>query len=314
MMTETKKFKYVFGPVPSRRLGRSLGVDLIPFKTCTYNCIYCQLGRTTNRTVDRREYVPATEVIDEINERLKQGPRPDYITLSGSGEPTLHSGTKKIIEDIKSSTDIPVAVLTNGSLLYIPEVRDSILAADMIAPSLDAGDQDTFQHVNRPHPEIPFDKMIEGLKSFRKIYSGQIWLEVFLLGGVNGMESEVKKIAGIAEDISPDRIQLNTVTRPPAEEYANSVSSDRMMELARFFNPTAEVIADYRAVHQKEEFSAKRDDVLSMLSRRPCSLEDIVHGLGMHRNEAVKYIEELQTSGDISQELRGSVLYYKVNS
>ncbi len=312
--SKKKKLRHVFGPVPSRRLGRSLGVDLIPFKTCSYNCIYCQLGHTTNHTVERKDYVLVSEVLSEIKSRLQEGPRPDYITLSGSGEPTLHSGIREVIAGIKSLTDIPVAVLTNGSLLYIPEVSDAIIHADLIVPSLDAGDEANFQYVNRPHSDIGFTDMVDGLVSFRKKFHGQIWLEVFLLGGVTGMESEAKKIARIAERMEPDRIQLNTLTRPATEDYVHAVPKESMEQLAELFIPRAEVIADYRGVHQEKEFAARRDDVLDMLARRPCSLDDIVQGLGIHKNEAVKYIEELLASSSIVQELRGSVLYYKVAS
>jgi wyosine [tRNA(Phe)-imidazoG37] synthetase (radical SAM superfamily) len=313
-MGEEKKLRHIFGPVPSRRLGRSLGVDLIPFKTCSYNCIYCQLGHTTDQTIERKDYVRVSEVLSELKVRLQEGPRPDYITLSGSGEPTLHSGIREVIAGIKSLTDIPVAVLTNGSLLYIPEVSDAILSADLIVPSLDAGDEASFQYVNRPHPDIGFTEMVDGLASFRKKFQGQIWLEVFLLGGVTAIESEVKKIAKLAERMEPDRIQLNTSTRPAAEDYVYAVSRERMEQLAEFFKPRAEVIADYRGVHQEEDFAARQDDVLDMLVRRPCSLDDIVRGLGIHKNEAVKYIEELLASRSIVQEVRGSVLYYKVAS
>ncbi len=309
-MAEAGRLRYVFGPVPSRRLGRSLGVDLIPFKTCTYDCIYCQLGRTTEKVIGRRIYVPVSDVMEDIKQRLAEGPRPDYVTISGSGEPTLHSGIKEVIFGIKSLTDIPVAVLTNGSLLHLPEVADALLEADLVAPSLDAGDEETFRYVNRPHPEIGFDKMVEGIISFRKKYEGQIWLEVFLLGGVTAVEGEVKKIAGLAERIGPDRIQLNTVTRPASEEYAEAVSRDRLERLAELFSPRAEVIADFSG-GMDGGHSARLEDVLSMIVRRPCSIEDISQGLGINRNEAAKCIQVLLSSNAVQQEIRGSVLYYK---
>lgn len=167
-----KPFKHVFGPVPSRRLGRSLGVDLVPLKVCSYACIYCQLGRTTKKTVERKEWVPTARVLDELKRKLAT--RPDYITFSGSGEPTLHSALGKIIEQIKSMTKTPVAVLTNGSLLWQPEVRTELALADVVMPSLDVGDDLFFQTVNRPHPEITFEKLLSGLEQFRREFSGQI--------------------------------------------------------------------------------------------------------------------------------------------
>ena len=284
---------YIFGPVPSRRLGRSLGVDLVPLKTCTYDCIYCQLGRTTCKTVEPREHVPIDDVLRELQARLEA--QPDYITLSGSGEPTLYSRTGELIGRIKAMTDIPVAVLTNGSLLWRAEVRRQLTGADLVIPSLDGGDDAMFQAVDRPHEDITFDRMLKGLIDFRSEFQGQYWLEVVLLAGYNAIEAEVAKLANCVKLIGPDRVQLNTATRPPAEDYAVMVSRSRLDELAAMFDPAAEVIADYRGVHKQGEFIAGRDDVLALLRRRPCSIDDIVDGLGMHRNEVVKHIGELMT-------------------
>ncbi len=168
---------YIFGPVPSRRLGRSLGVDLVPFKTCSYDCIYCQLGRTTNQTVERREWVPLDAVLAELRGKLAS--QPDYITLSGSGEPTLYSRLDELIDGIRAMTEVPIAVLTNGSLLWQPEVRSKLLRAHLVIPSLDAGDERTFQAIDRPHGTISFKRMLWGLIDFRREYQGQYWLEVF---------------------------------------------------------------------------------------------------------------------------------------
>lgn len=299
---------HIFGPVPSRRLGRSLGVDLVPFKTCTYDCIYCQLGRTTNKTAERRQWVPLDDVLAELKERLTT--RPDYITLSGSGEPTLYSRMDELIAGVRSMTDIPVAVLTNGSLLWRDEVRRQLMDAHLVIPSLDAGHSSLFQAINRPHESISFDRMLEGLIAFREEYYGEYWLEVFLLAGHTAMDSEISKIAECVGRIKPDRVQLNTATRPTAEEYAVMVDRGRMSDLAAGFDPPAEVIADYRGVHAQSDFKAGRDSVLEMIQRRPCSLEDIADGLGMHRNEAIKYVEELSTEGLIEKRSCGGRLFY----
>ncbi|HUW59122.1 MAG TPA: radical SAM protein [Planctomycetota bacterium] len=300
---------HVFGPVPSRRLGRSLGVDVVPFKICTYDCLYCQLGRTTCRTVERAEWVPLDEVVAEVETKLSTAP--DVITLSGSGEPTLYSRTGELIEHIKGMTDIPVAVLTNGSLLWRADVRGELLAADLVIPSLDAGDEAMFETVNRPHADIAFDAMLEGLVAFGGEFGGKYWLEVFLLSGLTGTEAEVSKLASCAARIGSDRVQLNTVTRPPAEETAAAVPAERMAALARLFDPPAEVIVDVPRVHQQAEFAAGREDILSMLRRRPCSVEDIANGLGMHPNEVVKYIETLRSSGRIVESRVGGKTYYR---
>jgi wyosine [tRNA(Phe)-imidazoG37] synthetase (radical SAM superfamily) len=300
---------HVFGPVPSRRLGRSLGVDLVPFKTCTYDCIYCQLGRTTRKTVERREWFPLDEVLDEVESSLAS--TPDYITLSGSGEPALYSRIGELIAGIKRMTEVPVAVLTNGSLLTDAEGRAGLASADLVIPSLDAGDAAAFRYVNRPHRDIDFDAMVEGLVALRREHPGPLWLEVFLLGGVTAMPAEVAKIAEIAGRIDPDRVQLNTVTRPPAESYAYPVPREEMERLASTFGERAEVIADYRGTHQRPEFAARREDVLDLLRRRPCTTGDIANGLGVHRNEVVKHIEELMARGALATEDSNGEVYYK---
>lgn len=300
---------HVFGPVPSRRLGRSLGVDLVPFKTCSYDCVYCQLGRTTNKTVERREYVPLDDVVADLVNKLPS--RPDYITLSGSGEPTLYSRLDELIDRIHSLTDTPVAVLTNGSLLWDPEVRRQLAAADLVVPSLDGGSESLFQDVNRPHPDIRFERMVDGLVTFRRESAVEYWLEVFILGGYTAVPAEARRIADLARTIGPDRVQLNTVTRPPAEDFAVAVDRARMDELATYFEPPAEVIADYRGTHDLPEFGATRADVLALITRRPCSLEDIVEGLGSHRNEVLKYIEALDAEGLLQKQRVGRRLYYR---
>ncbi len=299
---------HVFGPVPSRRLGRSLGVDLVPYKTCSYDCIYCQLGTTTDKTVERREYVPLDAVLRDIKSRLSS--QPDYITLSGSGEPTLYSRLGELIDGIKTLTDIPVAVLTNGSLFQDPEVRHQVAGADLVVPSLDAGSSAVFQAVNRPHPSITFDAMVDGLISFRHETSCECWLEVFILGGYTSVPDEAHRLADLVRQIKPHRVQLNTVTRPPADDLAVAVEAERLEEIATWFDPVAEVVADYRGTHDLPEFGATRAEVLSLIRRRPCSLDDIVNGLSSHRNEIVKYVEELTKQGLIIQRRVDKRLYY----
>jgi len=301
---------FTFGPVPSRRLGRSLGVDLVPFKTCTYDCIYCQLGRTTNKTATRNEYYPVKDIIREVKKKLREISRPDYITLSGSGEPTLHSRIGDIIREIKDITDIPVAVLTNGSLFRIDEVRDAVLEADLIIPSLDAGDEGAFLYINRPHEDISFKKMADGLCSLRESYKGSIWLEVFLAGGITDKETEIEKIKTWTDRINPERIQLNTAVRTPAEDSVRLVSKKKMEEIAEFLGPHCEVIADYSKIHDLGEFHTTQDDVLELLKRRPCSVSDISSGLDLHRNEAIKYVQELLDQYLIRMERRDDKVLY----
>ena len=307
--TNSNKREYIYGPVPSRRLGRSLGVDLVPFKTCTYDCIYCQLGRTTNKTIQRKQWVSIDIVIDQLKAKLNS--KPDYITLSGSGEPTLFSQLEELISRIKDITDIPVAVLTNGSLLWLPEVRRALKSADLVIPSLDAGSNQMFQYVNRPHSDITFSRMLEGLLKFRDEYTGQYWLEVFLLAGVTTPETEINKLKTCISSIHPDKVQVNTVTRPPAEYFAERVPEKQLNVLTAQLYENAEVIADYKSVHKQQDFSSRREDVLTLLKRRPCSIEDIAAGLGLHRNEAVKYVEELSSIGRIEAKPQNQQIYYQ---
>ena len=308
--------RYVYGPVPSRRLGRSLGVDLVPFKTCSYDCIYCQLGRTTQKTVERRAYVPGDALLREIREALARGPRPDVITLAGSGEPTLHSGLRSILTELKKTSEIPVAVLTNGSLLWQEEVAEACRGADLVLPSLDAGDPALFESVNRPHRAITYPMMLQGLIDFRRRYRGKLWMEVMLLGGITGIPSEARKIARHLDRIRPDRIQVNTAVRPPAEDFAFRIPRERLLPLCRYFGEKAEVIADFRGKEQEaEEAQAEkvaRDDVLALLSRRPCSLEDLVRGLHSHPNEVLKYVTRLVEEGLISGSNRGGIYFYRL--
>ncbi len=215
---------HIYGPVPSRRLGRSLGIDLVPYKACSYDCVYCQLGRTTCHTSRRRSYVDPAEVLTELKGRLSRGPAPDYISLAGSGEPTLCRGLEELISGIKALTRIPVAVITNGSLLSRLPVAEALLSADLVVPSLDAGDEKTFRLINRPCRGIGFGEMARGLVEFGQSFRGRLDLEVFLVAGLNDSADQVKRIARLAERIAPRRVQLNTVARPPAESWAGAVS------------------------------------------------------------------------------------------
>ena len=306
------EFRYVYGPVPSRRLGRSLGLDLVPFKTCTYDCVYCQLGRTTNKTLERKEYVATEEVLAELKRNLAAGAVPDYISLAGSGEPTLNAGIGDLIGKIQGLTDIPVAVLTNGSLLWMSEVQDALMAADLVLPSLDAGDEHLFRYVNRPHGDISFEQMVDGLAAFTKRFSGEVWLEVLLLAGVTGLPSEVKKIAALAERIGPARVQLNTVSRPPAEEFAWPLSTDQMLALKDIFPREVDIISrSERGGARVSAFSEARDaDILALLRRRPCTSEDVASGLGLHVNEALKRLEALVASGKVKTAVTDGRSYY----
>lgn len=320
-MTEDKK--YLFGPVPSRRLGLSLGVDIVPFKTCTLDCVYCQLGKTTERTIERRQYVPVEPVLAELKERLAEGLVADYITISGSGEPTLNSRLGELIAGIKKLADIPVAVLTNGTLLYREDVRADCAGADVVLPSLDAGDQQIFEKLNRPHADISIEKLIDGLVAFRREFSGAIWLEVFLIEGLNTGAEQIAKIKNAIARIRPDKVQLNTAVRPTADADVKGVKSERLNTIADQMGEDCEVVTGFspgcgsgRNVTRAEgehqvTINRKAETLLSMLKRRPCSLDDICLGLGLHHSEALKYIGHLRSSRLIDSEKRDGVIFFK---
>lgn len=306
MPSPTATQQLVYGPVPSRRLGRSLGVDLVPLKTCTYDCVYCQLGRTTLKTVRRQRWTDPDAVVAQVRGRLSA--RPDVIALAGSGEPTLHTGIGAAIDGIKAITDVPVAAITNGSLLGRLPVRHGLAAADIVLPSLDAPSDELFRRVNRPHESLHLAGLVDGLVSFRATYQGEIWLEVMLLAGVTDRAAEVRRLAELATRIAPDRIQLNTAVRPPTESSVAPVDRATLDEFAALFTPRAEVIADLPASSGNRV--AGEADVLELVSRRPCTVDEIASGLGIHRGEALKAATALVNRGVAESHAHEGRSYY----
>ncbi|MEW6386000.1 MAG: radical SAM protein [Thermodesulfobacteriota bacterium] len=309
----TSGFRYIYGPVNSRRLGRSLGVDLVPFKTCTYDCIYCQLGHTTNKTCRRQEYVPIADILGELQQKLAEGPPLDYITLGGSGEPTLNARLGELLGQIKGLTRVPLAVLTNGSLLWRRVVQDALMEADLVLPSLDAGDEQLFRYVNRPHRDITFDHMVYGLAEFTRRFPKSVWLEVLLLSGVTGIVTEVEKIAALARSIRPERVQLNTVSRPPSEEFACPVPRDQLEAFAKLFEGKAEVIsaANGEVTRSPQAHPATDADILALLSRRPCTVQGVSASLGLHVGEAAKRLQALADQGSVIAVRNNGGIFYE---
>ncbi|MBN1293523.1 MAG: radical SAM protein [Candidatus Latescibacteria bacterium] len=291
---------YLFGPVPSRRLGLSLGVDIVPLKTCSLSCVYCQIGKTPETTILRREYVPAAEILSEIKTRLENGLQTDWITFSGSGEPTLNSGIGDMIKGIRELTDIPVCVITNGTLLWDPQVRSDILDADAVMPSLDSAVESTFRAICRPHHDLNLEYIIDGLIRFRREYKRKIWLEIMLLEGINDNEKELAALKSAVEKISPDSIQLNTVVRPPAELLAKPLSHERLLEIRDFFGNKAEIIASFKknSIITK---SSDEDGIREYLKRRPGTTEDISVSLGIPESETESLLRKIHDSGEIRQ-------------
>ena len=320
--------KYLYGPVPSRRLGRSYGIDIVPFKVCTLDCIYCQLGKTVRKTIERRDFGPVAPVLEELRQVVAEGLKADFITIAGSGEPTLNLRLGELIDGIRRITNTAIAILTNGTLLYREDVRADCAKADVVMPSLDAGDQETFRQINRPHDNISIEKLVSGLCAFRDEFAGQIWLEVFFVEGTN---TDAEQIAGIKDAIRlirPDKVHLNTAVRPTADPGIERLDPERLRAIAARLGQGCEVIADFShapggrllkrgtedILGSGFEIRRKTEALFSMLKRRPCSLDDICSGLGIRRSEALKYVSNLQQQGVIDSEEKAGVVFFKALS
>jgi wyosine [tRNA(Phe)-imidazoG37] synthetase (radical SAM superfamily) len=290
-----------------------LGVDIVPFKTCTLDCIYCQLGKTTCKTLQRKEYVPVSDILAELKTALDAGLLADHITIGGSGEPTLHSGLGRLISGIKKLTSIPVAVLTNGTLFYVPQVRADCAAADVILPSLDAGDQATFDKINCPLLDITFDRLVDGLCALRKEHPGQIWLEVFCVERFNTDNPQLAKIAEAIRKIGPDKVHLNTAVRPTAEPGVEKLPPDRLEAIARRLGPSCRVIADFVPSRCGKAADEINQTLLSMLKRRPCSLDDICSALGLDAPDAIGYLAGLEKQGLVRSENKSGKTFFTAN-
>jgi len=302
--------RYLFGPVPSRRFGRSLGIDLTPHKTCSLDCVFCQLGRTAHKTLERKAYVCTADVIAEIDHWLQTDGDADYLTLSGSGEPTLHAEFGRVLAFLRNQP-IPSALLTNGTRLNLPEVREAAALADVVKVSLSAWDQKSFEWVNRPHARLAFGSLIDGLKAFRRTFKGQLWLEVFLLSGINAMTKDVEKIADLSRELRPDRVHLNTVVRPPAEDFAAAVPLAQLEALCDLFDPPARIAAGYSSPPSKM-IKANETTILAMIRRRPCTIRHIEAAFGLHINEVSKYLGMLMKKDRIQADRKNQEVYYAV--
>ncbi|WP_010664340.1 radical SAM protein [Marinilabilia salmonicolor] len=306
-------YKYLFGPVPSRRLGMSLGIDLIPKKVCSLNCVYCEVGKTTKLTVDRMEYIKYDKVIAELKQFMSNDPKIDYITFSGSGEPTLNSRIGEVLKYIKKNYPlIKTAVLTNGTLFFDQHVRKELFQANVILPSLDAASQSAFEKINRPEPSLKVESYIQGLIDLRKEYKGRIWLEVFILKNYNDSKEELDLLKNAVLKINPDIIQLNTLDRPGTEAGLVPLSRNELQEVINYWNlPNVEIIASAQNRTIIESYSGDIEaTILETIARRPCTLDDLHHLLGIHVNEINKYLGTMEAEGKITtQNLDRGVFY-----
>jgi wyosine [tRNA(Phe)-imidazoG37] synthetase (radical SAM superfamily) len=286
--------KTIFGPVPSRRLGFSLGVDIIPYKTCSFDCIYCELGKTICKTIEAVDGVSPEMVLNELKDLLSPSALTvDFITLSGSGEPTLHPDLGLIIREIKKVAAAPVALITNASLLFRDEVLERVLEADIIVPSLDAPDKETFETINRPHPALTFEQLVTGLRHLGRARRKKIWLEILLLKGINDAPEQITQFQKLIDKFNPEKIQLNTVVRPPVEPYALPVENDRLQEIQENLGPKAEIIGRPSGDKKQSEGSMIESEIRAMVARRPCTAEDIAQCLGLPLEKTVRFLNDL---------------------
>ena len=310
------KTKRVFGPVLSKRLGNSLGIDVIPHKTCSYNCIYCQLGSEENTITDLTNYYSVDEIIYELKEALLNNKNIDYITFTGSGEPTLYKDLKKLIYEIKQITDIPVCIITNGSLLYKQEMRSNLLLADLIIPSLDAGNEETFKLIDNPNKEIDFDKMVEGLIEFKKVFKGEYWLEIFLLKDINDNEDELDDIIKIVKKIKPDRIQLITATRRVANEKAKALSDEELKKIKKYFNSKCDIEIDIPNISENHKGNTRiltEEDIVNFLIRQPDTAYIIAKSFNENERKVKELLDSLIKKNKVREEIVNGVVSYAVN-
>jgi len=305
--------KFVFGPVPSRRLGFSLGIDIIPQKYCSFDCIYCQIGKTTNKEIKRESFFNTEEIIQEVVEKVKISEHIDFVSFSGSGEPTLNSDLGLMIKELKQLIHIPISVITNGSLLFKEDVRKDLLMADIVLPSLDAASEDIFRYINRPYSVLELNIIKEGLKKFRDEYNGKMWLEIMFIKGVNDDIDELSKFKEIIKSLNVDKIQLNTITRPPSEDVKGNLETHELVKIKEFFGDKCEIISAFeRKINRgdKEDWSGM---ILGIVERRSLSLEEIVRITGSTYYGAKNKLRIMEKEGKIKSFHFGNGVFYSKN-
>jgi len=302
--------KFVFGPVPSRRLGYSLGVDIIPRKYCNFNCIYCQIGKTTGKNTARRAFFQPKEVAKQVVDAIYAAEKVDFVTFSGSGEPTLNKNLGSIIQEIKKNTAAPVAVITNSSLFNLKEVRNDLIHADVVLPSLDAASDEMFQRINRPLTSIDIKGVIEGIRRFRKEYSGLIWLEIMCIKGLNDTEDELRKLFYIVNGLDVDKIHLNTVTRPPSEVNAGPLSQGELERIRKIFGDKCEVISTFKKDGIQRQQVGWADELVETLKRRALTIHDITKITGVASPNVMEQLRAMKKNGLIETYRLGKDIYY----
>jgi len=302
-------YQYLFGPVPSRRLGRSLGVDLIPFKTCTMDCTFCQLGETPCAVSERGDYVPMQDVLTELERWKAADGRADHITLAGSGEPTLHNHFGDVFRWANANTDIASVLLTNGTLLHERNVRADAVLADKVKVTLSAWDEASFQQIHRPAKGVTFDLLVKGERIFREEYRGELSVEVFIIDGVNSNVADARKMAEVVQTLNPDRIDINTAVRPAAIPTVQASSEEHLQALAEIFGPKASVTATFK----KRGFASMEisdDALLGLLKRHPASCEQLANEFNLPEDAVYHSLQQMVLAGLLQEETRDEKIYF----
>ncbi len=298
----------VFGPVKSRRLGLSLGVELVPKKVCSMDCVYCEVGRTSLFTLKRSLYIPFESIREELSQASKKC-QYDVVTLTGSGEPTLNTCFREVVRFVKKELKAPLAVLTNSSLLEDEDVFEALCEADFVLASLDAADDEVLRRVNRPAKGISVKNLVSGLKKLRAYAKGRLWLEVLLVKGINDHPLHLKTLRRAIEEITPHRVQLNTVVRPPAEPFAKALTQAELREAAEVLGRNCEVITQRRAPKTKGEKVSERD-ILEYLKRRPSTPEELSSSFGVNIFKVEEILSRLLKESKVKTREFNQVTYF----
>lgn len=308
-------YKYLFGPVPSRRLGVSLGIDLVEKKTCNLNCVYCECGEAPAMPSDRKEFVNIDAVILELKDYLKKGVHLDYITFSGYGEPTLNSSLGRLVREIKEITDSKICLITNSTTLVNKDIYPELLDIDLIMPSLDAVLEASFLKIDRPHSSIKLEEVINALIDFSKVYKGKIWLEIFMLQGVNDTEEELEKFMEIIKKIGVDKVQLNSLDRPAPVKWVKAMTMERLEEVKKLFienSINTEIIKKYKSRLDYKNFNSDYEKlILNMLEKRPCTLEDLKEIIKVKEDVLGNYLDILSKEKFIQIEVGERGIFYR---
>lgn len=312
----TKKYEHIFGPVPSRRLGMSLGLDMVPAKTCSLNCAYCECGKTTDFSLERKPYVPASQLIDELDNFMNDSDiEIDAITFGGSGEPLLNSDLPKVLNHIQTKyPKVKTALLTNSTLFYIPEVRKEALSIDFVLPSYDAYSEESFKKINNPVKDLTAQMVTDGLIAFSKEYKGTLWVELFIIEDVNANKGEIERIKDVLSTVSPTRVQLNTLDRPGAFSWVKAASKETLQRVANELHPLpVEIVSRSSAPETSEKAkNYSEEEIISTITRRPLTVEDVAVTMGISINDADKILNKILEKGKLKIENISGKKFYTV--